>query len=213
LGFNRYTICSLHALLSDNLLPTPSAGGRLRVHAVSIGRSVFYPLEVPQLIEDRFEEMLTKASLIEDAFEQSFFIMVQLPDLQPFEDVNKRVSRLAANISLVINPSSLSSVDVPKDDYLQATLAVYEFEPDRRISGMFRVGLRALLAPDMRPSGNRSGNRTHSGSGTGLRWRNWWETLIRGVMDKTAAVAFLRRRVPELVPAEDRERSMNSRKW
>ena len=29
------------------------------------------------------------------------FVMVQLPYLQPFEDVDKRVSRLGANISLI----------------------------------------------------------------------------------------------------------------
>lgn len=117
IGFNRYTICSLHALLSDNLLPNPASGGRLRDHAVTIGASVFHPLEVPQLIEDRFDEMLGKAAQIEDAFEQSFFIMVHLPYLQPFEDVNKRTSRLAANIPLIKhNLGPLSFVDVPEDD-------------------------------------------------------------------------------------------------
>jgi hypothetical protein len=32
---------------------------------------------------------------IRDPFEQALFIMVQLPYLQPFDDLNKRVSRLA----------------------------------------------------------------------------------------------------------------------
>ena len=39
---------------------------------------------------------LATTAAIEDPFEQSFFFMVQLPCLQPFEDVNKRVSRLGA---------------------------------------------------------------------------------------------------------------------
>jgi len=42
--FNRYTILSLHALLSDNLLPDPTASGRLRNHPVGINNSVFTPL-------------------------------------------------------------------------------------------------------------------------------------------------------------------------
>ena len=41
--------------------------------------------------------------------------------LQPFEDVNKRVSRLAANIPLVQrNLGPLSFVDVPQSDQLRS---------------------------------------------------------------------------------------------
>ena len=48
-----------------------------------------------------------------DVFEQAFFTMVHLPSLQPFEDVNKRVSRFTVNISLVkgnLCPLSISNV-------------------------------------------------------------------------------------------------------
>jgi hypothetical protein len=51
-----------------------------------------------------------------------------LPYLQPFEDVNKRVSRLGANIPLIRNNlCPLSFVDVPEQSYIDGTLAVYEF--------------------------------------------------------------------------------------
>src|SRR3989338_9386488 len=53
-GFNRYTLLNLHALLSENLLADPRACGRLRTIPVKIGGTVFYPLEVPQLIEECF---------------------------------------------------------------------------------------------------------------------------------------------------------------
>ena len=36
--------------------------------------------------------------LLLDPFEQTFFVMVQLPYLQPFDDVNKRVSRLGIHL-------------------------------------------------------------------------------------------------------------------
>jgi hypothetical protein len=36
IGFNRYTILNLHALLSDNLLADSQACGRLRVRSVGI---------------------------------------------------------------------------------------------------------------------------------------------------------------------------------
>jgi Fic family protein len=101
IGFNRYTLLNLHALLSDNLLEDPQASGRLRNIAVGIGQTVFHPVEVPQLVEECFQQILDTAAAIDDPFEQAFFAMVHLPYLQPFEDVNKRVSRLAANIPLI----------------------------------------------------------------------------------------------------------------
>ena len=129
IGFNRYTVCNLHALLSDNLLSDPAACGRLRARPVGIGGTVFHPLEVPQQIEAHFDLILTKASAIKDPFEAAFFIMVQLPYLQAFEDVNKRVSRLAANIPMIRhNFCPLSFVDVEAEDYVNALIAVYELQ-------------------------------------------------------------------------------------
>ena len=53
--------------------------------------------------------------------------MVHLPYLQPFEDVNKRVSRLTANIPLIRNNlSPLSFIDVPKNEYISGLLAIYD---------------------------------------------------------------------------------------
>ncbi|MEO0445308.1 MAG: Fic family protein [Verrucomicrobiota bacterium] len=129
IGFNRYTICNLHALLSDNLLADPGACGRLRDREVGIGGSVFLPLANPQQIEERFSEILEKAETIEDPFEQAFFVMVHLPYLQPFEDVNKRVSRLAANIPMVRhNLCPFSFLDVPPEDYINGLMGIYELK-------------------------------------------------------------------------------------
>ena len=91
IGFNRHTILNLHAALADNLLPDPEAEGRLRQGAVGIQGSVFYPLEGPQRIEAYFDRFLATASAIVDPSEQALFALVQLPYLQPFDDVNKRV--------------------------------------------------------------------------------------------------------------------------
>ncbi len=125
--FNRYSILNLHALLSDNLLADPYACGRLRHIPVGIAQTVYHPLEVPQLIEEAFNQILDTAAAIQDPFEQAFFVMVHLPYLQPFEDVNKRVSRLAANIPLIgHNLSPLSFVDVPEQAYIDGILGVYE---------------------------------------------------------------------------------------
>ena len=127
IGFDRRTLLNLHALLSNNLLPDPAASGRLRSFAVGITNSTYLPPGTPQQIEEFFELFLTRAQAIQDPFEQSFFTMVHIPYLQPFEDVNKRVSRLAANIPLNrLNLAPLSFVDVPRDLYIQGLLSVYE---------------------------------------------------------------------------------------
>jgi Fic family protein len=91
IGFNRYTILNLHAILANNLLADERAAGRLRHIGVCIDGSVYHPPETPQLVEECFDQMLATAAAITDPFEQSFFVMVQLPYLQPFDDVNKRV--------------------------------------------------------------------------------------------------------------------------
>lgn len=125
--FNRYTLMNLHSALAENLLPNPADEGRIRQHAVDIGKSVYRPLSTPLQIEDALQTLLDKANRITDAFEQSFFMMVHLPYLQPFADSNKRTSRLAANLPLFrANLCPLTFLDVPEQAYSRATLGVYE---------------------------------------------------------------------------------------
>ncbi|GEP89946.1 Fic/DOC family protein [Chitinophaga terrae (ex Kim and Jung 2007)] len=138
IGFNRYTLLNLHSLLSNNLLPNPAASGRLRHIPVGIQNSVYTPLAVPQLIEEMFDLMLDKASQIENPFEQAFFIMVHLPYLQPFDDVNKRVSRLASNISLnKHNLAPLSFIDVPNELYTKGLIGIYELNRIELLKDVF----------------------------------------------------------------------------
>lgn len=126
-GFNRYTLLNLHAQLAENLLPNPADEGRVRQHIVEIGKSVFRPLSVPGQIEEALTLLLDKASQINDPFEQAFFIMVHIPYLQPFADINKRTSRIAANLPLLrANLCPLTFLDVPEKAYSRAILGVYE---------------------------------------------------------------------------------------
>jgi len=137
-GFDPHTFLSLHGLLSENLMPDPDASGRLRSRPVQIGGSVFVPVAVPQLIEECFRDLLGKASAIEDPFEQAFFILVHIPYLQPFEDVNKRVSRLGANIPLLRhNLAPLTFIDVPDRAYIDAMLGVYELNRIELLRDLF----------------------------------------------------------------------------
>jgi hypothetical protein len=126
-AFNRYTLMNLNSALAENLLPNPADEGRIRQHAVDIGKSVYRPLSTSQQIEGALSVLLDKANQIENPFEQSFFMMVHLPYLQPFADMNKRTSRLAANLPLFrANLCPLTFLGVPEQAYSRATLGVYE---------------------------------------------------------------------------------------
>ena len=126
-SFNRYTILNLHSSLSENLVPNPADEGRLRQHPVEIGKSVYRPLAVPTQLGELLDSVLEKVDRISDPYEQSFFVMVHLPYLQPFADVNKRTSRLAANLPLIrANLCPLTFLDVPEQAYSRAVLGVYE---------------------------------------------------------------------------------------
>ena len=127
-SFDRFTLMNLHGALAENLLPNPADEGRLRQHAVNIGLSVYRPLSVPAQIESALDLLLAKLGQITDPGLSSLsFVMVHLPYLQPFADINKRCSRLAANLPLFrANLCPLTFLDVPEQAYSRAMLGVYE---------------------------------------------------------------------------------------
>ena len=206
IGFNRYTILNLHALLSDNLLADPQAGGRLRRIPVGIDGTVYHPLEVPQLIDECFGAILDTAAAITDPFEQAFFVLVHLAYLQCFEDVNKRVSRLAANISLIRgNLCPLSFVDVPARAYIDGLLGVYELNRVELLRDVFVWAYE-------RSSARYSAVRQSLGEPDPFRLRyrplvaELVAMVVREGMDKRAATALAHQRATEQVPSEDQAR-------
>jgi len=206
IGFNRYTILNLHALLSENLLADASACGRLRRISVGIGGTVFHPLDVPQLIKECFQQILDTAAAISDPFEQSFFVMVHFPYLQPFEDINKRVSRLAANLPFIRrNLSPLSFVDVPERAYVDAILGVYELN---RVELLRDVYVWAYERSCARYSAVRQS--VGEPDPFRLRYREVISRtvadIVRGKMNKTVANAYIEQQASEEMPATDQAR-------
>lgn len=206
IGFNRYTILNLHALLSDNLLADPQACGRLRDKPVGIGGTVYHPLEVPQLIDECFQQVLDTAAAIQDPFEQAFFVMVHLPYLQPFEDVNKRVSRLSINIPLILrNLCPLSFVDVPDRAYIDGILGVYELN---RVELLRDVFVRAYE----RSCARYSAVRQSLGEPDPFRLRYRTQVyesvaaVVQGEMTKREAIKWIAKEADEKISAEDRAR-------
>lgn len=119
-------IRSLHYLLADGLV-APGMAGQLRDEGVRISATTYMPLEGRARLERLLDQITSTAARILDPFEQSLFLLAHIAYLQGFIDVNKRTSRMAANIPLVRhNLVPLSFNDIDKEDYASAIIAVYE---------------------------------------------------------------------------------------
>ena len=201
-GFNRHTILNLHALLAKDLLPDSAAWGSLRSAGVRVAGSCYHPLEVPQLIDECFRRVLDKAADIPDPVEQAFFALVHLSYLQPFLDVNKRVSRLAANLPLIRNNlCPLSFVDVPTRTYVDGLLGVYELNRVELLRDVFSWAYERSCA-------RYSVVRQVLGEPDPFRLahRHLITQTIRAVvlarMGKAAAAAYIRRQAPSGLTTE-----------
>jgi Fic family protein len=123
---SRPDFFDIHSLLANGLLPALSLG-RLRQTNVGITRSSYRPLDNPYEIEEEFDILVEKAASIGDPFEQSFFVLVHVPYLQAFEDVNKRTSRIASIIPLLkASLAPMSFLTMNDQDYIDGLLGVYE---------------------------------------------------------------------------------------
>jgi fido (protein-threonine AMPylation protein) len=127
-GLSMGLVRNLHSVLMRDLLPDVDDLGTIRNKVVNISDTVYVPSQVPTVLEEMLESIISKARLIKNPIETAFFLWLNLAYLQPFADGNKRVSRLAANIPLMLyNQAPLSFLDVSPQDYAQAVLGVYEF--------------------------------------------------------------------------------------
>lgn len=126
-GITVPVVRNLQSLLMQGLLADPRALGAIRRTIVNIEGSVYVPTQVPSLLEEMLGLIVEKSRQIKNPMEGAFFLWVNLAYLQPFEDGNKRTSRLCANLPLLLyNCAPLSFLDVDPADYAIATLGVYE---------------------------------------------------------------------------------------
>lgn len=205
-GVDRPTLLGLHALLADNLLGNSGAAGRLRETSARVAGSTFHPPAAREQIEDSFDQVLATARAIEDPFEQSFFLLMQLPYWQPFDDANRRVARLAANIPLITaGLTPLMFENVPCGVYDQAMLGVYELRRRQLLVEVFVHGYRhsaSHYAAVRHMLGEPDPFR--------LKHRRLLGELIRGVvragMSRKRAAAHIRARVEEQVGPAERTR-------
>jgi Fic family protein len=138
LDLSALAIRNVHALLSDGLLKDAKGSGSLRKIPVGIEGSAYIPMNVSHLIEEHFLLFVDKAKQITDPFEQSLFCLIFIPYLQPFEDLNKRTSRVISNLPFIKNElCPLSFLDVHRTEYIQALLSIYELNNSRPMTDIF----------------------------------------------------------------------------
>ena len=132
--------------------------------------------------------------------------MVHLPYLQPFEDVNKRVSRLAANIPLIQrNLCPLSFVDVSQSTYISAMLGIYEINRVELLRDVFVWAYKRSCA-------RYSAVRQSLGDPDPFRLQHRQHitqvvaTVVREKMSKPQAISHIHRFAQEQIEAPDRER-------
>lgn len=121
----------------DELKNTPhflgeDRAGRIREYEyedVNIGQSTYVPPLRPGTgyIRKMLEVILANAKNIGNPIQSAFYIMTRIPYLQPFNDGNKRTSRVVCNIPLLnAGLPPISFADFSKRDYIVSILAFYE---------------------------------------------------------------------------------------
>ncbi len=126
-GITVAVVRNVQSLLMEGLLINSDSLGAIRKTVVNIADTVYVPTQIPSLLEEMLGAIVDKARTIKNPVEAAFFLWVNLAYLQPFEDGNKRTSRLCANLPLMLaNCAPLSFLDVEPNDYAMAMLGVYE---------------------------------------------------------------------------------------
>ena len=204
-GMDRSTLFGLHALLTDNLLGNSGAAGRLREASARIAGSTFRPAAAPEEIGDAFEQVLATARAVEDPFEQSFFLLMQLPYWHPFDAANRRVARLAANIPLIrAGLTPLTFEKVSRGVYDRAMLGVYELRRRQLLVEVFVHGYRHS-ASHYASVRHMLGEPDPFRLKHGRVLRELVGEVVRAGMSRKKAAAHVRARVEERVDPAERE--------
>jgi Fic family protein len=119
----RRAIEEIHELLTGGL----NIARGLRKRGVGITGTTYRPLNIHYQIEEALEKTSDLVNQTSDPFEKAIIAMIMVAYIQPFEDGNKRTSRLIGNALLMAHglcPLSYRSVD--ELEYKKAVILFYE---------------------------------------------------------------------------------------
>ena len=116
-------ILDLHRFLVNDL--NIQHGFRKRL--IGITGSIYRPLPVPTQIEEACSELILALDRLKDPYSKALLMIAGISYIQPFEDGNKRTSRLSANaVLLASNCAPLSYRSISEISYREAILTFYE---------------------------------------------------------------------------------------
>ena len=114
---------NIHALLTKGL----GVGKGLRQSLVGITGTNYRPLDNRHQIKEATEKTLRIINASKNSLEKALLAALIIPYIQPFEDGNKRSSRLLANALLLANDyCPLSFRSISEKDYKKAIIIFYE---------------------------------------------------------------------------------------
>jgi len=101
----------------------------LRSKSVGITGTNYRPLDNSHQIKEAIEQTCAEVNKASDPWSKAFSLMLMIAYIQPFEDGNKRTSRLMANACLIFGgvcPLSFRSID--ESEYKKAVILFYELQ-------------------------------------------------------------------------------------
>lgn len=138
-------LCGLHETVSHGLL-NKARCGIVRQEHVSITGSTYIPLSGASLLDAELDVLLETAQRIENVFERSVYVHMNLAYLQYFLDGNKRTARLMQTAVLAeagLMPLLLSVEDILP--YQHSVLSYYESGDYSSYARLFLRGYRHTI--------------------------------------------------------------------
>jgi Fic family protein/DNA-binding PadR family transcriptional regulator len=129
----RHNLEELHSILVKNM----DIDLGLRSKPVGVTGSAYHPLDNIHQVAEAVEKLAAAVSRANNPYSKALIALLGVAYIQPFNDGNKRTSRLMANALLLAHGCSpLSYRSVDEEDYRSALLVFYELnslEPFKRI--------------------------------------------------------------------------------
>jgi len=120
---NRALIEELHKIIVKGF----GVGLNLRRKPVGVVGSIYRPLDNEYQISEAFDNLLPVLEKVETPYAKALLAKIGIAYIQPFEDGNKRTSRLMANgVLLAYGLAPLSYRSVDESEYREAMLVFYE---------------------------------------------------------------------------------------
>lgn len=132
--FSLRAIEDVHRLLVQDL----NVHFGLRSRAVGITGTAYRPLDNAHQIREALEKAVSAINGAGDAWSKALLALLMIAYIQPFEDGNKRTSRLLANACLLAHevcPLSFRSID--ETEYKKAITVFYELNNGSLMKKLF----------------------------------------------------------------------------